>query len=60
MKSLAFSVMRLAAAFALLGVAVFLTGCTSVADDANHASSRPWNAPKTWEGGLPTGMNEGR
>jgi hypothetical protein len=40
----------------LAGLAV---GCATTQDSMN-ASERPWNAPKNWEHGLPTGMMEGR
>jgi len=39
-------------------VALWTSGCASV--EPENASSRPWNAPKGWETGLPMGMNEGR
>jgi len=43
----------------LLGlVMVGFCGCASTEPD--NYSVRPWNAPKNWEGGLPTGMMEGR
>ncbi len=42
----------------LLAISV-LTGC-STSDDAENLSERPWNAPKSWEGGMPSGMFEGR
>jgi hypothetical protein len=43
----------------LLGVALAgLSGCASTESD--NASTRPWNAPKTWESGLPSTLNEGR
>ncbi len=35
-----------------------LVGCSSTESD--NASVRPWNAPKGWENGLPSGMTEGR
>ncbi len=35
-----------------------LTGCAST--DVDNASVRPWNAPKSWETGLPSSMTEGR
>lgn len=34
----------------------FFTGCKT--DDG--LTERPWNAPKSWETGLPSQMNEGR
>jgi hypothetical protein len=36
--------------------ALFLSGCATVEND----SARPWNAPKTWETGLPSSAFEGR
>lgn len=51
---------RVAAGLLLSGVVLAWCGCGSVEKDANHVSSRPWNAPKSWEGGLPTSLNEGR
>jgi hypothetical protein len=36
-----------------------LAGCASTDDSAN-LSERPWNAPKSWEHGMPAGMFEGR
>lgn len=43
----------------LLPLAAFLAGCASTKDE-DRMSERPWNAPKTWETGFPTGMTEGR
>lgn len=43
---------------ALLLATVALTGCSTTEPD--NASARPWNAPKGWETGLPSGMTEGR
>lgn len=42
-----------------LGLLGFAAGCASTADSDN-LSERPWNAPKSWENGLPAGMMEGR
>ena len=43
---------------ALIGwLAAMATGCKSNDDDVVE---RPWNAPKSWETGLPAGMMEGR
>jgi len=44
--------------FALF-VAVVLTGCKTTEDGDNEAS-RPWNAPRSWETGLPGFQNERR
>lgn len=35
------------------------SGCAST-QDAENLSERPWNAPRSWEHGLPSGMFEGR
>ncbi len=42
----------------LLLLAVALNGCAST--ESQNESVRPWNAPKSWENGLPAGMMEGR
>jgi hypothetical protein len=34
-------------------------GCAAT-DEADNASVRPWNAPKNWETGIPSGLTEGR
>jgi len=45
-------------ALVLLGVIGFLlAGCTT---EPENVSARPWSAPKQWEGGLPSGLYEGR
>jgi hypothetical protein len=36
-----------------------LAGCKTDDEPSNEAV-RPWNAPKTWENGLPSGMWERR
>jgi hypothetical protein len=38
---------------------IFLTGCATTDNDEN-LSSRPWNTPKSWETGVPSGLLEGR
>ena len=45
-------------AFALAAFGIGLTGCAS--SDPDNYSGRPWNSPKSWEGGIPSGMTEGR
>jgi hypothetical protein len=35
-----------------------LSGCAS--SDPENLSQRPWDAPKSWENGLPSSMTEGR
>jgi uncharacterized lipoprotein YajG len=49
-----FRSVRFVAAVALLASAFFLTGCATT--EAENMSERPWNAPKNWEHGMPTGM----
>ena len=41
-----------------VAAALVLGGCGSTEPD--NASARPWNAPKTWETGLPSSAFEGR
>lgn len=36
---------------AALGALVLVTGCGTTEPD--NQSSRPWNSPKSWEGGVP-------
>lgn len=43
----------------LLPLAALLAGCASSKQEDN-LSERPWNSPKGWETGFPTGMTEGR
>jgi len=42
----------------LAGVGLLLGGCAT--SEPDNASARPWNAPKTWETGLPSSAFEGR
>lgn len=35
-------------------VGFIAAGCAST--DSENMSERPWNAPKSWEHGMPTGM----
>lgn len=44
--------------FGVLLVALIAGGCASTEPD--NLSQRPWNAPKSWETGLPTSILEGR
>lgn len=37
---------------------LLLAGCATTETD--NLSERPWNSPKGWENGLPSGMTEGR
>jgi hypothetical protein len=48
----------LAVAFALLASSL-LTGC-STTETADNEASRPWNAPRGWETGLPGFQNDRR
>jgi len=54
MKNLLFRLWPITAA---LGLAALLVGCKSNDSDLTE---RPWNAPKSWETGLPSGLTEGR
>ena len=40
-------------------MALLFAGCASD-DEIENRSERPWNAPKSWETGLPSGFTEGR
>ena len=42
----------------LLALGIGAVGCSTT--EPENASSRPWNAPRGWESGLPGGMMEGR
>jgi hypothetical protein len=39
------------------GTGLGLMGCKTESEASNDAT-RPWNAPKAWENGLPSGMWE--
>lgn len=51
-------VSRWFACLVALGGLAWLTGCASTESD--NLSERPWNAPRSWENGLPASMFEGR
>jgi hypothetical protein len=42
----------------LAGLTLLLCGCATT--ETENLSERPWNAPKSWEHGLPQGLFEGR
>jgi len=47
--------------FSLLALAAVLAGLSGCAsEDPQNASVRPWNAPQSWEGGLPVDMGQHR
>lgn len=50
--------LRLIGLVLLAAVAILLGGCAS--SEPDNASARPWNAPKSWETGLPSSAFEGR
>jgi len=45
-------------ALLLLAAAWTVTGCATT--ESENMSARPWDSPKSWENGLPSGMTEGR
>jgi hypothetical protein len=45
-------------ALALCLGCLLLPGCGT--PDTANKSDRPWNTPRSWEHGLPSGINEGR
>lgn len=42
-----------------VGLLCLLTGCATT-DEPGNESARPWNAPQSWEHGLPMGIGEQR
>ena len=46
--------------FALLlaGATGLLSSCAT--DDPRNVDTKPWNGPQSWEGPLPSNMNNGR
>lgn len=48
---------RIAMVLPLVALALAFVGCKT--DDSDMAE-RPWNAPKSWETGLPSTLTEGR
>jgi hypothetical protein len=42
--------------FALIAILAGVGGCST--DEPQNASVRPWNAPQSWEGGLPVDMGQ--
>ena len=53
-----FNISRLLVLLSALAGGLLLSGCETT--DPDNASVRPWNSPKSWENGLPSGMTEGR
>jgi hypothetical protein len=45
-------------AAALTAAALGASGCKTA--ESENLSERPWNAPRGWENGLPSGINQGR
>jgi len=45
--------------FALTAFFVLLSSACKTTEDDN-LTERPWNTPKSWESGIPTGMMQGR
>jgi hypothetical protein len=41
---------------AFVAILAGVSGCSS--DEPQNASVRPWNAPQSWEGGLPVDMGQ--
>lgn len=37
----------------------FVTGCSGT-EERSDLDEKPWNAPKSWETGIPQGMMQGR
>jgi hypothetical protein len=50
---------RIAKWFLVLSVGILLAGLTGCSTgEPQNASVRPWNAPQSWEGGLPIDMGQ--
>ena len=45
-------------ALLLAGTTGLLTGC--LMDDPDTPYNKPWNTPQSWEGPMPSNMNNGR
>jgi hypothetical protein len=45
---------KYALALLTFGLLLFLSGCASTGSE--NVSERPWNAPQSWEYGVPGGM----
>jgi hypothetical protein len=45
---------RILVLLAVLAGSFFVTGCATT--ESENVSERPWNSPKSWEHGMPTGM----
>lgn len=55
MKSLARNIRLLGLAFLIA-----MAGVACRTSDPENTAARPWNSPRGWEHGLPSGINEGR
>lgn len=44
----------------LLFAAVVMAFAGCATDEPQNMSARPWNSPKGWENGIPSGLTEGR
>ncbi len=42
----------------LVAAGLGTSGCKTT--ESENLSARPWNAPTTWQNGLPSNINEGR
>jgi hypothetical protein len=51
-------ILRILLLVGAMAAAAGLTGCATT--DTENLSVRPWNAPASWEGGLPSNLTEGR
>ncbi len=49
---------RWALLFVLALISLGVSGCATA--DSDNASVRPWNAPNSWDTGLPSTLTEGR
>jgi len=49
-----------AAMLLVFACALLAAGCVTNDSPDNNVSERPWNNTQGWQGGLPSGLNEGR
>ena len=46
-------------ALLLASALMSLTGCSTNSNEPENMSERPWNAPTSWQNGLPSSLTEG-
>ena len=59
LKTIRFIPLQTLALLALACSLIAFAGCASN-DQVDNVSERPWNDTQGWQGGLPSGINDGR